>query len=326
MKSLSELSNFIESESFGLLDQSTQIDVVAKLNDQIKAVCDVRGISLPEEERLDEYEYQWTPRQPDLHIGLVPIVMPDYYELKWILGGDIQGLIPIVRANGKYGLFRPSFMGMGMGVNVFYSVKNPFKYDDVRISVPAPGWGDYFGYLAVCKDAKWSVMIVDIDTHPLTFVEGCNSFKEARQEMEAIIGGPSPYDWVTFDEFAEPATISSVSSDDNQPNVPNNAKAKRSASIPFKVTFPDGTVFDDKKAVKTFISALVKIGLDRVQQVGIRHAGYNLVSDTPRPTVGANTWQEQVKGKYIYTKLSNDAKMADLMKISNYYNINLIIQ
>lgn len=112
-----------------------------------------------------------------------------------------------------------------------------------------------------------------------------------------------------------------------QPNQPaGSAAVKRSKSVSFKVTFPDGTVYNNSKAVKTFLDSLVKIGLDKVQQVGILHAGYNLVSDIARPRVGVSTWQTPANGKFVYTKLSKDAKIADLIKISNYYNLNMKIE
>ena len=204
MKTLTDLSSFIESESFNILDEETRKNVVLKLRETIDDICNQYGVS--DNKKEDSTEDQWYPRSPDLYLGLSPIEvdnMPRDYEIHWILGNDIQDLIPVIRSNGKYGLFRASFMGMGMGVDKYYSTKNPFRFDDVRICVPTPGYGIYNGFLATLENKEWSVWHVDIDSHPLKMVEKCKSFDEAKREMETIIGEPSPDPWFTFDGFGE---------------------------------------------------------------------------------------------------------------------------
>lgn len=116
--------------------------------------------------------------------------------------------------------------------------------------------------------------------------------------------------------------------------VPSVATAAASAGskslipigVPFAVIFTDGTIIAHKKAIQTFIECLQKIGLDKVQAVGCMHNDYNLVSDIARPKDGKNIWQEEVEGKYIYTKMSNGDKLLDLLKISTYYGLDLRIE
>ena len=91
------------------------------------------------------------------------------------------------------------------------------------------------------------------------------------------------------------------------------------------VTFPDGTVFDDDKAISTFVKTIQKVGFDNVAKVGIMFMGYNLV-DTRKRTDNGKTWQKQVGKYYIYSYLSNGEKLKCLNKISNYYNLGLIIE
>jgi hypothetical protein len=99
----------------------------------------------------------------------------------------------------------------------------------------------------------------------------------------------------------------------------------RGSSIPFAVKFPDGVIFADNKAVKTFIRSLQKIGLSNVQHVGIMIQGYNLVSDVERPSDGKNKWQDYVDNKYIYTKLANSLKIKYLYQIANELGISIKI-
>lgn len=91
------------------------------------------------------------------------------------------------------------------------------------------------------------------------------------------------------------------------------------------VTFPDGTVFDDDKAISTFVKTIQKIGFEEVAKVGIDFVGYNLV-DTRKRTDNGKTWQKQVGKYYVYSYLSNGEKLKCLNRISNYYNLGLIIE
>ena len=111
------------------------------------------------------------------------------------------------------------------------------------------------------------------------------------------------------------------------PSPPTKSKGgyTRGASIPFAVEFPDGVIFADNKAVKTFIKSLQKIGLSNVQHVGIMIQGYNLVSDVERPSDGRNKWQDYVDNKYIYTKLANSLKIKYLYQIANELGISIKI-
>lgn len=102
-------------------------------------------------------------------------------------------------------------------------------------------------------------------------------------------------------------------------------RVTRSKSVGFRVAFPDGTVIQERKAVKTFIMALQKIGLRRISNGnhGIQHAGYNVVSTEKRESDTKK--QELVDGFYIYTHMSNGDKIDDLNRLSQYYNLGLKI-
>ena len=94
-----------------------------------------------------------------------------------------------------------------------------------------------------------------------------------------------------------------------------------------KVTFPDGTVIWQRKAIDTFIDTLKKIGFERIHKVGITHGGgYNLVSKDKRPTVPGRIWQHECDGWYIYSNISNHTKIANLKQISKFYKLGLVIE
>lgn len=105
---------------------------------------------------------------------------------------------------------------------------------------------------------------------------------------------------------------------------PDKYKKPYNPDAELVVEFPDGTVFDDKKAIWTFVRTIEKIGFEKVAKVGIDIVGYNLV-DTKKRTDKGRTWQKQVGDYYIYSYLSNGDKIKYLNQISNYYDLGLKI-
>lgn len=117
-----------------------------------------------------------------------------------------------------------------------------------------------------------------------------------------------------------------VNSENNKRNVKEPSGLTRSPSKGMKVTFPDGTVMWNSKAVVTFVETLRKIGFEKVAHVGIYHGGYPLVGKQMRPNYGGNIWQHKTNDWFIYTKLSNNTKAEDLNRISDYYHLGLKIE
>lgn len=123
------------------------------------------------------------------------------------------------------------------------------------------------------------------------------------------------------DVVAEPETV-----DDNAVVTPEqrNTKAK---SIGFSVSFRDGTVYHEKKAVNTWIQALKKIGLETVCNNRSKHTAWHRVngqdiciverSETVRDSNGKSP-QTLVDGFYVMTQLSNDQKEKDLLALGEY--------
>lgn len=123
------------------------------------------------------------------------------------------------------------------------------------------------------------------------------------------------------DVAAEPETV-----DDNAVVTPEqrNTKAK---SIGFSVSFRDGTVYHEKKAVNTWILALKKIGLETICNNRSKHAAWHRVNgqdicivertETVRESDGKSP-QTLVDGFYVMTQLSNDQKEKDLLALGEY--------
>lgn len=102
-----------------------------------------------------------------------------------------------------------------------------------------------------------------------------------------------------------------------------NARAK---SIGFAVSFRDGTVYHEKKAVNTWILALQKIGLETICNNRSKHSAWHrvngqdicIVERTRTIREDGNSPQTQVDGFYVMTQLSNEQKEKDLLTLGKF--------
>ena len=114
---------------------------------------------------------------------------------------------------------------------------------------------------------------------------------------------------------------------DNEDVVEDEPRISRSNSIGFSVSFRDGTVFHEKKAVNTWILALKKIGLENICNNRSKHSAWHRVAgqdicivertETVRGSDGKSP-QTLVDGFYVMTQLSNDQKEKDLLALGEY--------
>ena len=92
-----------------------------------------------------------------------------------------------------------------------------------------------------------------------------------------------------------------------------------------RVTFPDGTVIEDKKAKMTFTKTIQKLGLMRVRNLGISFCGVPIVSNTLDKKYGKA--QVPVEGGlYVMTHSSTHDKKKMLDKIAIRLGIKLIVE
>ena len=92
-----------------------------------------------------------------------------------------------------------------------------------------------------------------------------------------------------------------------------------------RVTFPDGTVIEDKKAKMTFTKTIQKLGLMRVRNLGITFCGVPIVSNTLDKKYG-KTQVPVEGGLYVMTHSSTHDKKKMLDKIAIRLGIKLIVE
>ena len=92
-----------------------------------------------------------------------------------------------------------------------------------------------------------------------------------------------------------------------------------------RVTFPDGTVIEDKKAKMTFTKTIQKLGLMRVRNLGIVFCGVPIVSNTLDKKYG-KTQVPVEGGLYVMTHSSTRDKKKMLDKIAIRLGIKLKVE
>ena len=92
-----------------------------------------------------------------------------------------------------------------------------------------------------------------------------------------------------------------------------------------RVTFPDGTVIEDKKAKMTFTKTIQKLGLMRVRNLGIAFWGVPIVSNTLDKKYG-KTQVPVEGGLYVMTHSSTHDKKKMLDKIAIRLGVKLIVE
>lgn len=102
-------------------------------------------------------------------------------------------------------------------------------------------------------------------------------------------------------------------------------RKKKAKSVGFSVSFADGTVIHERRAVKTWIETLRKIGLDNIVNNQKKHEAWHNVDgknicivdrvETIRSTDKASP-QELIDGYYVMTQLSNAQKVKDIESLA----------
>ena len=100
-------------------------------------------------------------------------------------------------------------------------------------------------------------------------------------------------------------------------------KGKKASPKGLQVTFPDGMVFCESTATKTFIRTLQYIGLKRVSELqSIRALGHPLVSTQKNESAGS---VREIDGYYIETHSSTEAKAKHIRRIARNLNIDIMV-
>lgn len=104
-------------------------------------------------------------------------------------------------------------------------------------------------------------------------------------------------------------------------------KFTKKKSVGFSVAFKDGTLIHERKAVKTWLAALKKIGLDNIINNQRKHEAWHTVDgknicivdrvETVRSSDNKSP-QTFVDGYYVMTQLNNEQKVKDLESLAEF--------
>lgn len=94
-----------------------------------------------------------------------------------------------------------------------------------------------------------------------------------------------------------------------------------------KVTFPDGTVFSDKKGSVTLLQVINKIGAEKAAQVEIPVMGVNLVSKKKSDNYRYSRSQYATNdGYYVMTYSALETKVKQIKMLSNQLELGLKVE
>jgi hypothetical protein len=96
---------------------------------------------------------------------------------------------------------------------------------------------------------------------------------------------------------------------------------RKSPKTVLRITFPDGTAFDDHIAARSFVKAIEKIGIERVRNLGIQVGGGPLVANAPSLRYGKS--QHRLGDHYIMTLSSTKTKKDTLQQIAKKLGLSL---
>lgn len=171
----------------------------------------------------------------------------------------------------------------------------------------------------IIKEVKSSLSI-NINYDP----EGALVMSFTRNAMQCV-NLPTGGGAIQQASVAEPVDV--ILSADIAEDEPAAPQIKRSKSVGFSVTFADGTIIHEKKAVTTWLRALQKIGLETICNNRRRHGAWHRVDgkdvcivereETVRSSDG-NSPQTLIDGFYVMTQLSNTQKEKDLLALNEF--------
>lgn len=139
--------------------------------------------------------------------------------------------------------------------------------------------------------------------------------------------GPSQPFPTPSSQGTDKETVAEPEASGDEEIVETKPRFTKSKSVGFSVSFRDGTVYHEKKTVKTWIQALKKIGLENICNNRSKHSAWHRVSgqdicvvertETVRDSDGKSP-QTLVDGFYVMTQLSNEQKEKDLLALGEY--------
>ena len=110
-------------------------------------------------------------------------------------------------------------------------------------------------------------------------------------------------------------------------NIGNITRVKhtKSSKTNLKVTFPDGTVIENRFAKDTLRDVVKKVGVERVRQVGLIQCGVPLISTTLDNVYG-NAQVDLDNGLYLITHSSTGQKRQQIERISEALGLGIVIE
>lgn len=106
--------------------------------------------------------------------------------------------------------------------------------------------------------------------------------------------------------------------------IPEEVKASKRKTHILRVVFPDGRVVEDKNVSTTYCEFIKEVGAERINSLGIFHAGVNIVSKE-LDSKYSNYQKDIGDGWYVMTNSSTLLKYQDLQRIIDEYGLEISV-
>ncbi len=232
----------------------------------------------------------------------------------------------VIRKGKKYGIYTlDRTHGMG-GAGIFCNpTLNPFPYDEVK---SCSFIDDGYGFFAFRIGKKWGIIkivafnneeegVYDVEyyTTKRRIIVPCEyvALADAELQLRMSLEWEDPF----RDKFS---TI-------NAPVPHRNKGTKKADASLLRVTFPNGKVIQEDKAVDTFEETITILGVERVAALNImavKKHGILLIDTKPTTMATYRSQQPEIKpGYYLLTKNRTDEKAEYLEEISDRLHAGL---
>ena len=123
-------------------------------------------------------------------------------------------------------------------------------------------------------------------------------------------------EWIR--SFAEAVTVDDAEVEATARQILSNSKSEKTALL---VRFPTGDVIAEKKAADTLVAVIRRIGMEKVERLGLLVNGENIVSRTPSKKYN----ETSAPPFFIKTHSNTSQKKRNIEQISDALGLNITV-
>ena len=106
-----------------------------------------------------------------------------------------------------------------------------------------------------------------------------------------------------------------------------NTQNKLSSAKRIKITMPDGSVINNKYAYQTMAELFRRVGLEKIEKMGLMTVGQPLISKSKHPKAQYAASQREIGDGYLLTTYnSTSAKLRWILMVNERFNLCILAE